>query len=239
MGADQVSEPSKLVRFDGASALTAKLAATVGADLKAALAARGAATLVGSGGRTPLKLLDSLSQVPLDWSQVMVTLADERWVAETDDRSNAKLVRQHLLRDRAAEALFLPLTNDAPSPEQGAAEVEQRLAALPMPIDVVLLGLGEDGHTASWFPGGNHLSEALDPAGPHLVLPMRAPDAPEPRMTLTAPVIATARQLYLQIEGQNKLQTLERALAGQAVTEMPVRYILQNCRRRLSIYWSP
>jgi 6-phosphogluconolactonase len=143
------------------------------------------------------------------------------------------------LRDGAAEASFFPLTNDAPSPEQGAPEVEQRLAALPVPIDVVLLGLGEDGHTASWFPGGDHLSEALDPAGPHIVLPMRAPDAPEPRITLTAPLIATARRLYLQIEGQAKLQTLERALAGRAVAEMPIRHILQNCGPRLSIYWAP
>jgi 6-phosphogluconolactonase len=234
-----VTEPAKLLKFDDPPALTSALAATVSVDLKAALTARKAATLVVSGGRTPVNLFDSLSHASLDWSPIIVTLADERWVAETDDRSNAKLVRQHLLRDAAAKASFLPLTTDKPTPEEGAPEVEMRLAALPVPIDVVLLGLGEDGHTASWFPGGDHLVAALDPVGARRVLPMRAPGAPEPRITLTAPLIMTARHLYLQIEGAGKLQTLERALAGQAVEEMPIRQILQNCGPRLSIYWSP
>jgi 6-phosphogluconolactonase len=234
-----VTEPSEPLKFDDAPALTSALAVTVSADLKAALAARYAATLVVSGGRTPVNLFDSLSHAPLDWAHIIVTLADERWVGETDDRSNAKLVRHHLLRGAAAKATFIPLTNREPTPERGASEVEMRLAVLPLPIDVVLLGLGEDGHTASWFPGGDRLTDALDPAGSRRVVPMRAPDAPEPRITLTAPVIMTARRLYLQIEGQPKLQTLERALAGRAVAEMPIRQILQNCGPRLSIYWSP
>jgi 6-phosphogluconolactonase len=234
-----VIETSELLKFADAPALTSALADAVTADLNAASAARGAATLVVSGGRTPVHLFERLSSAQLDWPKVTVTLADERWVSETDDRSNAKLARQHLLRGAAVSAVLLPLTTPEPTPEQGAPEIERRLASLTLPIDVVLLGLGEDGHTASWFPNGDHLSEALDLAGSRRVLPMRAPGAPEPRITLTAPVIVTARRLYLQIEGHNKLRTLERALAGHEILEMPIRQILLNCSTRLSIYWSP
>jgi len=234
-----VTETSKPHQFDDASALASALADAVSADLSSAIAARGAATLVVSGGRTPLHLFDRLSNAPLDWSQVTITLADERWVSDMDERSNAKLVQQHLLHGAAASASFLPLTNTHPTPEQGAVDVERRLAALRLPIDVVLLGLGDDGHTASWFPHGDHLTEALDPAGLRRVLPMRAPGAAEPRITLTAPVILTARRLYLQIEGQNKLHTLERALTDGPVADMPFRQILNHCGAHLSIYWSP
>jgi 6-phosphogluconolactonase len=227
------------LKFADSSALAAALSDRVAADLKAALAARNNATLVVSGGRTPVHFFDSLSRAPLDWSQITVTLADERWVPDSDERSNARLVRQHLLRGAAARATFLTLTNQQATPEEGLMEVQSRLAALPLPIDVVILGLGEDGHTASWFPSGDHLMEALDPATTQRLVPMRARGAPEPRITLTAPVIMTARHIFLQIEGQTKLDTLERALAGQEIALMPIRQVLQNCAPCLSIFWSP
>ena len=117
-----------------------------------------------------------------------------------------------MLRDHAAAARFAPLADSRLSPEQELAAANARIADLPLPADLVVLGMGDDGHTASWFPGADNLAEAIDPARASLVLPMRAPGAPEPRLTLTARVILRARALALHIEGADKLATLARAL---------------------------
>src|SRR5690606_17518849 len=135
------------------------------------------ASLALSGGNTPKRFLQALSLQSLDWRDVIVTLVDERWVPESNERSNARLLRASLLQGLAAEARFLPLYRDTPEPEQALPEIERDLAALPSPFDAVVLGMGNDGHTASFFPGGDRLAEALDPTATASVLPMRAPGA--------------------------------------------------------------
>jgi len=121
--------------------------------LRKAIAARGAALLVVSGGETPLRYFLALSKRQLDWSRVTVTLADERRVPDDHPRSNARLVRNSLLQREAAAAHFAPLADSRLTPEQELASARTRLASLPLPADLVVLGMGEDGHTASWFPG--------------------------------------------------------------------------------------
>jgi len=180
--------------------------------LRKAIAARGAALLVVSGGETPLRYFLALSKRQLDWSRVTVTLADERRVPDDHPRSNARLVRNSLLQREAAAAHFAPLADSRLTPEQELASARTRLASLPLPADLVVLGMGEDGHTASWFPGAEGLTDAMDPGARALVAPISPPRAPEPRLTLTGRVILRARRLALQIEGQKKLATLARAL---------------------------
>ena len=200
-----------------------------------AIAARGSALLAVSGGRTPLKFFRALAQQPLAWDQVTVTLVDERWVPAAHERSNAGLVLANLLHGDAAAAKFVQLyESGAPDPEAGIAAVSARIGRLALPFDAVVLGMGDDGHTASFFPQGDHLAAALDPRGTALALPMRAPAAGEPRITLTLPVLVDAHALYLHIEGTRKREVLDDAVTNAS---LPIHAVLRETRAPVQIYW--
>lgn len=222
--------------FDDGQALATALAARLADDLRNAIDARGEATIAVSGGNTPKRLFDRLSHEVLDWSRVTVTLVDERWVPDTDERSNARLVESLLLRHNAADAQFVPLYAEAATPEAGIAQVRTRIGTMKLPFDVVVLGMGPDGHTASFFPGGDRLGEALDPTNTAEVLPMRAPNAGEPRITFTLSVLLKARLLYLHIEGADKRVLLEQA--EQPDSSLPIASVLHRAPQ-LEIYWCP
>lgn len=226
--------------FTDCHALAIALAERVAERLRAGLLERDGALLAVSGGRTPLHFFELLARMRLDWSRVQVTLVDERWVDESDPRSNARLVREHLLRDAAAAARFVPLYTGAATPEQGQPEADRRLRALPLPFDAVILGMGLDGHTASFFPGGDQLAAALDPHQPPGVLPMRAPGAGEPRITLTLPSLLATRQLFLHIEGEDKREVLADARLGLGnAAHYPVRAVLKASPVPVAVYWCP
>lgn len=225
--------------FPDPQALAETLALSVADDLRAALAERGDASLALSGGNTPKVFMQALALQPLDWPRIAVTLVDERWVPESNPRSNAALIRANLLQGPAAEARFVPLYRDTPEPEQALAEVESDLATLPSPFDALVLGMGNDGHTASFFPGGDRLAAALDPSTTALLLPMRAPGAGEPRITLTLPPVLAARHLYLHIEGADKRQVLGDALSGEGPgAGYPIRSVLEQARSPVQVYWT-
>ncbi|RZZ89641.1 6-phosphogluconolactonase [Pseudoxanthomonas winnipegensis] len=218
-------------------ALAQALAAQVADDLRAALAERGRATVALSGGTTPVRFFQALAEQPLPWKQVTITLVDERWVDESNARSNAALVRQHLMYGAAAVARFVPLYRSYDDgPEAALPELEAELAQT-LPLDVAVLGMGTDGHTASFFPGGDYLAQALDPAGTARVLPMHATAAGEARITLTLPVLAAARHLYLHIEGEQKARTLQEALAAQ--NPPPIAVMLRAASTPVQTYWCP
>lgn len=225
-----------MLSFANREALAKGLACDVAAALNARLAVQVEAVLAVSGGSTPGLFFNELSKVGLDWPRVAITLVDERWVPEDSPRSNAALVRRTLLINNAAAARFIPLFNGAETPEAGRAALEARLSALPLSLAAAVLGMGEDGHTASFFPGGDKLATALNPAEGQLVETMRAPGAGEPRITLTLPVLVTADLLALHIEGERKREVLDQALAQGPVEAMPVRAVL---RHDPQIYWSP
>lgn len=213
--------------------LAKALAEAVAADLVQAIDTRDQALIAVSGGNTPRRFMEALAQQDLDWSKVTITLVDERWFPPQHPRSNARLVGINLLHGKAAAARFVPLYVDAPTPESALPNVAAHVAALPLPLDVAVLGMGTNGHTASFFPGGDHLAEALDPAGTAQVLPMRAADADEPRITLTLPVLAAASRLYLQIEGAKKRHVLEESAAG---VDYPMRAVLEAAPQ-LEVFW--
>jgi len=220
-------------------ALAESLAQAVAANLEEAVSARATAVLALSGGTTPALFMRRLAAKRIDWSKVVVTLCDERWVPPTHERSNARLVRENLLQGPAAATRFEPLYADAADPESALARIAEGINALPSPLDVAVLGLGLDGHTASWFPGGDRLAQALDPNALASVLPMRAPGAGEPRITLTLPVLAAARHLYLQIEGADKRDVFGRIVRGDgAMAASPLRALMQYAATPLEVYWS-
>lgn len=212
--------------FDDAASAAADLAATIAGKLKAAIESRGVALLAVSGGRSPIAVFEALRQQALDWSAVVVTLVDERWVTPEHADSNARLAREHLLQGAAASARFVPMKNDAPDPYAGHAACETAFAALPRPFDVVLLGMGDDGHTASLFPGAKELKAGL--TSPSLTLAVTPPVAPHQRMSLTLKGLLDSRWLALQIGGANKLAVYRAALGTGAVEELPVRAVLNQ-----------
>ncbi len=224
--------------FTDRDALAAALAETVAIRLEAAIAEGGVASIAVSGGSTPEKFFNALSKTDLDWGKVSVTLVDERWVPSDHERSNARLVAGNLLTNRAAAARFIPLYSQADTPENGIPSVLATLTTVPMPFGAVVLGMGTDGHTASFFPGGDRLAEALDPDNPSLLSAMTAPGAGEPRITLTLTPILASGLIALHIEGVDKKAVLERALAGGPVEEMPVRAVLFS-GRPVTVFWSP
>ena len=230
---------AQVLEFPDQEALLSKLTGELTALLKAALLERRAATLVVSGGRTPEALFKRLSQVKLDWSRVTVTLADERWVPEEDGDSNAALVRRTLLQGPAAKAAFLPLYGGEETPEMGEEACQRALKSLARPFDALLLGMGEDGHTASFFPGAKKLKQALNPKPGKLCQAIRAPGAAQPRMTLTLPALMEARRIFLLITGEKKRAVLDEALKRGPVSEMPVRAILHQRDVPLEVLWAP
>lgn len=221
--------------FDTAQQLADALAETVAERLKQAISKNGLATLVVSGGRSPVAFFQRLAAQPLEWSKVVISLADERFVPTEHADSNAGLLHRHLLQGPVAKAKFLGLYSVASSVEEAAQAADQALAELP-PIDVLILGMGDDGHTASLFPHSPNLSEALDLQGERRCLPMLAPSVPHQRLTLTRRLLASARSPILSVSGQAKLDTLRTALAGDDLAEMPVRAFLNPS---LEIYWCP
>lgn len=221
-------------------ALAEALATGVAAVLGGGIATRGAATLAVSGGSTPRLFLEKLSSCDLDWRSVTVLLVDERWVPETHERSNAAFLRRHLLRDKAACARFEAFWEPVKEPEAALARLAARFGGLSRPFDAVILGMGTDGHTASFFPGGDNLGRAIDPKGLDPVLSMRAPDASEPRVTLTLPMLVDARFLALHIEGEEKRRVLGAAQSPGPAHDLPIRAVLGAPRERpAEIFWAP
>ena len=221
--------------FNDGTELARWLAKDVAGELSSAVSERGAALLAVSGGNTPVQFFRELSAIDIDWSKVCVTLADERFVPPDSGRSNQRLVTLELLQHKAARAHFLPLYADA---EIGAsvAEAEKALAE-HLPVDVIVLGMGTDGHTASLFPGSEGLRQAADPKGERLLMAVDAPGAAEPRITMTLPVIAGARTQYLHIEGADKREVFETAQEAGDPGRAPIGFVLEHCPD-LKVVWA-
>ncbi|WP_341365669.1 6-phosphogluconolactonase [Yoonia sp. BS5-3] len=220
----------KLIEYPDAEIMMMELADTLAGELKNALLVHDTASLAVPGGTTPGPIFDSLCAADLDWARVHVMLTDERWVPETSDRSNTRLLRERLLTDKASAAQYVPLYADAPTPEEKLPDLAAALAD-DLPLSVVLLGMGADMHTASIFPGADQLDLAL--AGDDLLVAMRAPGAPEPRITLSAKVLNAAMSRHLVIIGAEKRAALEKA-QGLPAQEAPVSAILNGT----TVHWA-
>jgi len=234
-----MTQKASKLEFANKDVLAAALATDVAAALETAIARDGKASLLVSGGSTPKVFFQNLARADIEWSKVFVSLVDERWVEPTSDRSNAKLVAENLLVGAAAAAQFEPLFVDGKDAEDGIVDLTSTFADMAQPITVVILGMGTDGHTASFFPGGDKLSSAIDRSNEELFSTMRAAGAGEPRITFTLNALLNAQMLALHIEGEAKSEVLENALGEGDVEDMPIRSVLRQDQTPLNIYWCP
>jgi 6-phosphogluconolactonase len=225
-----------LREFPSREALAADLSAKIVSILGAAIEARGRALLAVSGGTTPALLFRTLSEAELDWAKVTVTLVDERFVPEDSPRSNAGLAKANLLIGRAEAARFVGLYRDAPDVEEAAREADDVINGLGLPLDAVVLGMGGDGHTASFFPDAAELAQLLAPENPKLVMPVHTESGGEPRLTLTMPAIAGAGFVALHIEGDGKRKVLASVIAGE---KLPIRAVLEAAHEPVEVFWAP
>ncbi len=222
----------EFIEYPDRDAMMLDLADRLASEIAQHLTLEDRASFCVPGGTTPGPIFDALSAQPLDWGRVDVFLSDERWLPEDNPRSNTKLIKERLLTGKAAAAQLVPLYADAETPEAGIPSLEPALAAAT-PITVLVLGMGADMHTASIFPGADKLAEALADDAPMLV-PMRAPGAPEPRVTLSAPVLKAALSTHILITGAEKRAALEKA-QHLAPIDAPIRAVLPGA----TVHWAP
>lgn len=207
------------------------LANALAGDLESVLLTHDRASLAVPGGTTPGPIFDALCAADLDWERVHVFATDERWVPQTDPRSNAGLIASRLLTGRAAAATLLPFYTPAEEPESVLSEVEAQLSS-ELPVSVLLLGMGADMHTASLFPGVAGLAEALAEDAPILSV-LRPEGQPETRVSLSARVLNGAMSKRLVIFGADKRAALEQAQT-LSPEEAPVRAVLDE----ITIHWA-
>jgi len=223
-----------LETYESPAALAHAAATAVEQALAAAINTRGSAVLVATGGRSPAPIYDLLARSLLDWSKVTVTLSDDRFVAPTSADSNERLVRERLLIGKAAPAGFVPLSFEAASVEEAALRAEAAVKALA-PYDVMLLGMGEDGHVASLIPGSPVLDAGMDPAGDRFCLgvPAGVGSPPVARISMTMPALLQARLTLLLISGGAKREIVESR------SGLPVHALLEQAKAPMRVLWTP
>jgi 6-phosphogluconolactonase len=217
-------------------ALDTALAQVIAEKITEAISARGHAFIALSGGRTPTGMLTTLRQFPLAWEKVSVTLVDERWVDDTHPDSNARLLRETLLQDKAKGATFVPLKNVAVSPHAGQTACEHQLSQLPAKLDVLILGMGEDGHTASLFPLAPELEHAMQSRQRCAAISPQT--APHLRMTLTAPYLAQSRTAILHLTGLNKKTLLQHIYTDPTKPYAPIRRVWDAIKTEKYVFWA-
>jgi 6-phosphogluconolactonase len=232
-------------RFADSDSLAHALVDTVTRQLRASLALGRSASLVVPGGRTPVPFFRQLSQAPLQWDRVHITLTDERWVDVNDAASNERLLRDYLLQDAAARAQLVGLRgatatqDDAAEPKEGAIQAWQRLAVIQRPFDVVVLGMGEDGHFASLFPGDPASLGGLELTQPPGCIAVHASAAPAQRVSLNLSALLQTQQLVLLVTGERKWQLLQHEQVTATSLGLPVHQLLAQRHTPVTVYWCP
>ena len=217
-------------RFENDEDLALSLAGSIATHLIEAIEEKSSASLIVSGGSTPKKLFKALSEMNLPWDKIKIGLCDERLVEPTHNDSNEKLVRKNLMINYAQKATFVSMASE----EETACS--KHIKELLMPFDVLVLGMGEDAHTASLFPNNPRLSEAYDQTRENICIKIVPQTAPHTRMSLTLGAILSAKHLYLHFQGESKMGVYEEALQGNDLFAMPIRAILHQTDKKIEVY---
>jgi len=222
-------------KFENNEELTNSLCERVASVLNEAITERGKATLVVSGGRTPKPLFEKLSQTPLPWSKVTILLADERWVLPDSDDSNDKLIKTVLLKNKAAQARYLGLFTAHQSAKNAVLSQSQRIGALPT-FDVVILGMGADGHTASLFPCCDELEVGM--TSKEAVVATQPKSAPYERLSLTRQRLLDSRHVFFHITGDDKWTVLDKAMANHDPKRYPISDFVHGAQVPTEVFYA-
>ena len=206
--------------------------------VNAAVASRGSASLMLSGGSSPRPVYEALSQMDLPWDKITIGLVDDRWIDRGQPGSNETFLDETLLKGKAKSTKFIGLKTNDVNPASGVKASQEKLSAISQPFDVCVMGMGLDGHTASWFPNSNGLKEALDPYNPDTVIAIDARGCPvagdhPDRITLTLSAVMASRQIILMIPGAGKSDVF-KASANKSVYDAPVK-ALRAAGERLTV----
>ncbi len=229
----------KLTEFPARSELDNELARTVSTILAKAIKDTGKASIAVSGGSTPKGFFSVLSQSDIDWSKVTITLADERWVPIDSDASNTRLVHENLLQNKAKEAKFFHLKQGNELTSETLADLNMAASKTLLPLDVLILGMGEDGHTASLFPCSDEITSGLDITNDAVLLKVQPKTASHQRISFTFASLITSKNIFLHSCGEGKKTVLTQALEGDDPFEMPIRAFLQHPSLNTQIFWAP
>ncbi|XQW86802.1 6-phosphogluconolactonase [Thalassotalea piscium] len=227
----------KLNEFSKREQLDIALADQVSTILADAVKERGRASIAVSGGSTPKGFFNALSKKDLPWSDITITLADERWVDMDSADSNTRLVHEHLLQNKAVSAKFFHLKQGEQLSQETLADLNLAAKSTLLPLDVLILGMGEDGHTASLFPCSDQIDECLAKSTSPL-LRVQPKTAPHERITFSFIYLKQSKNTFLHISGLNKKAVLEKAIAGTDYREMPIRAFIQDPDINTQVYWA-
>jgi 6-phosphogluconolactonase len=224
--------------FDTREQLDLALADKISGILQQAISQKGKASIAVSGGSTPKGFFKVLSNKNIDWDKVTITLADERWVDINSDDSNTRLVHENLLQNKAAAAKFFHLKQGEDLCDETLADLNIAANSTLLPLDVLILGMGEDGHTASLFPCSAQIKQALDINNDNALMKVEPKTAPHQRITFSFASLSQSKNTFLHLCGDNKKQVLAKALNGDDVFDMPIRKFLQADNIDTQVYWA-
>ena len=216
----------KFVEYSTRESMMDSISKNLIEDLRAEISQNGTASIAVPGGTTPGPIFDRLSATDLDWEHVTILLGDERWVSTDHERSNTKLLNERLLTDYAAKATYLSLYTGDADPQVGAAKASTDVAELA-PLSIALLGMGADMHTASLFPRAHNLEIAIADDAP-AVVPISGGGATEPRVSLSLPILRSAKIRHIVITGIEKRDALNRAKEINNPMDAPISAVLDG-----------
>ncbi|WP_448547292.1 6-phosphogluconolactonase [Thalassotalea fusca] len=223
--------------YENRNKLDQALAKSVSEILVNAVNVKGKASIAVSGGSTPKGFFNALSQLDLPWQDITITLADERWVTIDSDASNTRLVFENLIQNKAVNAKFFHLKQGEHLNEETLADLNLAANSSILPFDVVILGMGEDGHTASLFPCSDQIDLCLADNSPPLIK-VEPKSAPHERISFSFNALKQSNNVFLHIVGTGKEAVLQEALANTNVNEMPIRAFLQSPAVNTQVFWA-
>lgn len=233
-----LSKMYQINEFQTREALDKTLAEKITAELSEAIRTKGKASIALSGGSTPKGLFATLSNVDLPWDKVTITLADERWVEIDSDASNTKLIHENLLVNKAKTAKFFHLKQGDELCDQTLADLKLAANSTFLPFDVLVLGMGEDGHTASLFPCSDQIEAGLDKNNQDVLMKVVPTTAPHERITFTRQALSQSKTTILHITGASKKDVLTDALSNENEKEMPIRAFLYDPAVNTQVFWA-
>ena len=227
---------SNFNQFQNTDELLDALCKKIKEHLQSAISQKVFATLIVSGGKTPIALFKKLSTLKIEWQKVTITLADERWVKTQNEDSNQKLVKDHLLQNEASLAKFIGLKTSHKNAYDAIDVVNKNISDIPKPFDLTILGMGEDAHTASLFPDAKELDEALFSTNPTSAI--TPPKGKYERITLSLKTILDTKLIILHIEGENKYRVYKEVIQNKKDKKRPISFILKQQKTPVEVYYA-